>query len=206
MLFTILIGSCARKDDGPTSDVDIIRVGHCYTVTPNPAYDDRCISYIDFTPEQFTCLYNQGSLFLHHAFTEGILVEGSKDRWSHLESRFVVEQDFSKPILEYTNLLCYLNSKHEYHLSYMPYLSNYCKYVKNIGIFKLAQQRAYSYDKITAMTRGCNLSTQTSVLLRHAYDSFERGYRFEDALFSQLKSLARYLYRNHEHIVKQILR
>jgi hypothetical protein len=175
--YTILIGSYARGDASPESDVDVMRIGHQNTFEglekiPSEAH----VSYIDFDWEDFFELHTQGSLFLYHTFNEGILLGGCKSKWGELKESFRVAVSHTKSIIEYLELLTYIENYPGYEEASIPYLSNIFKAVKNIGIFRLAERGIYRFDKKSALYLGCDISEQMSQALQSANNCFERSF------------------------------
>jgi len=175
MSFTLLIGSFARGTGSSDSDVDILRIGHERIIgRPANIPVDAPISYIDYDHATFSSLYDSGSLFLYHCFIEGMLLEGSSKRWETLKMKFQVEKCFKEPIQEYIDVLSFINEYPGYQISYLPYLSNIFKCLKNIGIFRLASKRKYDFEKSKALEIGCSLSAFDSQTLIRANLTFER--------------------------------
>jgi hypothetical protein len=107
--FTVLIGSVARRTHGHDSDVDILRIDHKRSVPAAlcvPA--GMHVSYVDYDRASFMEFHTAGSLFLHHAFTEGLLLEGDATHWQRLKARFSVAKDFSEAIADYKAVLDYV--------------------------------------------------------------------------------------------------
>ncbi|WP_020585976.1 nucleotidyltransferase domain-containing protein [Desulfobacter curvatus] len=173
---TVLIGSFARGDAGPDSDVDILRVGHCSSVErPAQVGKNIPISYIDYDFFTFMELHQQGSLFLHHVFQEGRLIDGNNNLWVKLKNNFNVTYDHKNSINEYCELLQFIDEYPGFEHSFMPYLSNVFKALKNIGIFKLAEKGCFVFDKTTALVRGCGLTSNEAETLITCNNCFERS-------------------------------
>lgn len=174
--FTILIGSFARGEGGPDSDVDILRVEHNRSVVkPSEICINVPISYIDYNYSTFMELYSQGSLFLYHTFREGRLIEGDMNRWAELKSNFKVTYNHKDSINEYYELLKFINACPKFEDAFMPYLSNIFKALKNIGIFKLAEVGCFVFDKQTALMQGCGLSLRQAEIFITCNNCFERS-------------------------------
>ena len=174
--FTILIGSFARDQGGPDSDIDILRVGHIRSIEkPSTICLNVPISYIDYDYFTFMELYNQGSLFLHHTFREGRLIEGDKSKWAELKNNFKVTYNHKDSINEYYELLKFINAYPKFEDAFMPYLSNIFKALKNIGIFKLAEIGCFVFDKKTALIQGCGLSLRQAEIFITCNNCFERS-------------------------------
>jgi hypothetical protein len=133
------------------------------------------VSYVDYDEASFSEFYTAGSLFLHHAFTEGLLLEGDTSEWSRLNARFRVAANFSEAISDYTAVLDYLVSYPSYEHAYIAYLSNIFKALKNIAIFRLAEAGNYEFDKIAALSKCFLLSPEDARLLVASNNSFERN-------------------------------
>ncbi len=174
--FTILIGSFARGTGGENSDLDILRIGHTKSVIkPDNISKAIPISYIDYDYSVFLDLFEQGSLFLYHAFKEGVLLNGEEGKWEQFKEKFVVTNDHTDSIREYISLLEFIDEYPEYELSFIPFLSNIFKAVKNIGIFKLAENGEYIFDKELALMQGCGLNLSQAKIFISANNSFERS-------------------------------
>lgn len=191
MGFTLLIGSFARGTGSIDSDVDILRIGHERIVDlPAQIPTNVPISYIDYDNKTFCSLYNSGSLFFHHAFTEGMLLEGNPKQWEKLKQHFRVEECFQEPIREYIEVLSFIDEYPGYQNSSLPYLSNIFKCLKNIGIFRMASRKAFNYEKSEALVNGCSLSAFDSEILIKANLAFERSFPLSDALISTFQDSA----------------
>jgi len=204
--YTILIGSYARKTQSRFSDVDVVRINHEREVDLDKIGSNAYVSYVDFTTEQFMRLYSIGSLFLKHVFLEGELLGGSQISWTKIKEGFKVTKDFEEPIDEYDELLRHLNSNPTFYKAFVPYLSNFFKAAKNIGIFKLAKTSVYQFDKKMALMTGANMDEEMASLLIRANDSFERD---ASATAHELKSmlkLAQRLYFEGNERINEILR
>lgn len=191
MSFTLLIGSFARGTGSIDSDVDVLRIGHERSIDrPVNIPVSAPISFIDYDQAAFASLYRSGSLFLHHAFTEGILLDGNGKQWETLKQHFCVERCFKEPIQEYIEVLSFINEYPGYQRSCLPYLSNIFKCLKNIGIFRLASKRSYNYEKTEALEAGCSLSTFDSRILIKANLAFERSFPLSQPLMATFQKSA----------------
>jgi len=202
MTFTLLIGSFARGTGDLHSDIDILRIGHARSVN-RPEYIDRRlpISYIDYDMEAFTKLYDEGSLFLYHAFFEGRLLSGDKARWARLKRHFIVSGDFKDSISEYIEVLAYIDEYPDYENSSVPYLSNIFKCLKNIGIFRLASKKHYDFEKMVALELGCGLNISVARTLILANAVFERSTSISPQLMDDFRSSAsEWKWRLHNQI------
>jgi predicted nucleotidyltransferase len=191
MGFTLLIGSFARGTGGAGSDIDVLRIGHKKRIKKPINIDYRLpMSYVDYDLEAFKKLYNEGSLFLYHAFTEGKLLEGEIRQWSQLKENFVVCDEFGDSIEEYLEVLKYIEVYPEYECSPVPYLSNIFKCLKNIGIFRMASIGRYDFEKISALRAGCGLSDHDARTLIKANEVFERATLASPTLMKEFKDSA----------------
>ena len=202
MTFTLLIGSLARGTGDLHSDIDILRIGHTRRVK-RPEYIDRRlpISYVDYDMDAFTKLYDEGSLFLYHAFVEGRLLSGDKARWGCLKRHFIVSDDFKDSINEYLEVLAYIDEYPGYEYSSVPYLSNIFKCLKNIGIFRLASKKCYDFEKTTALELGCSLNIYVARTLIMANAVYERSTPISPKLMNEFQSSAiEWKWRLHNQI------
>ena len=192
--FTILIGSFARGTGTQISDLDILRVGHNRSIQ-RPSNIDECIpvSYVDYEMDTFLKLHGDGSLFLYHAFYEGILLEGNKTIWMKYKNCFSVAEDFTASIQEYLEVLSYIDNYPEYEKSVLPFLSNIYKCLKNIGVFRLASEKNYQFDKSLALEKGCGLDQETTKILVQANSVFERTTPVSPELMNEFECSARIL-------------
>jgi len=191
---TILIGSFARGTAEHFSDIDIVRVGHHHALSKsvlrqfgNPRSP---VSYIDYDGTTFESLYKSGSLFIHHVLTEGKLIEGNLAYWSDLRKRFLVLEDFSNEIQEQLSLCVWLSRPEVFANAVLPQLSHTFRALKNAGIFMLAQNRIYIYDKRRALKKAFRFLSKDDIeVLLIANNSYERGLLDASVSVSELSSL-----------------
>ena len=201
--FTILIGSFARGDGGQDSDLDILRVGHTISIKrPKGISNSIPISYIDYDDSVFFDLYQQGSLFIYHVFKEGVLLEGSQHRWELYKKQFTVALDHSESINEYISVLKFIDDYPQYELSYIPFLSNIFKSIKNIGIFTLANKGYYLFDKKSALTIGCGITDNQANLFISANNAFERSLMLNHEAKATLNAFAQEWKTNQKNFIK----
>jgi predicted nucleotidyltransferase len=175
--FTILIGSRARRTDDRQSDIDIVRIGHrdVTAVQCKGSRKIRDVSYIDYDAEKFSQLYDDGSLFLYHIFSEGRLLSGDERAWTSLRTNFRVRTNFRREIAENREVLAWLQDGNQFEGATIPYLAHTCRALKNLAIFSLAQGRSYIFDKRTALRRAFpELKDEAINLLIVANNVFER--------------------------------
>ena len=191
MKLTLLIGSFARGTGDLHSDIDILRVGHTQSVMRPENIDWRLpMSYVDYDSESFSKLYDEGSLFLYHALFEGKLISGDEIKWRKLKKHFIISSDFRNSILEYLDVLTYIDEYPDYENSYVPYLSNIFKCLKNVGIFKLASKKYYNFEKIAALKLGCGLTDSVARTLILANAVFERSTPISTQLMNNFQNSA----------------
>jgi predicted nucleotidyltransferase len=176
-MLTVLIGSYARGTATAGSDVDILRVGHkssSQIATSIPG--DHYISYIDYSLDDFKRLHEMGSLFLQHAFLEGLILDGETSTWIEYKKSFVVKTEFTQEIKECKDLICYLTSAEENCRASTAFLFHLFRAVKNLSIFTLAQNRCYQFDKRAAIAL-CFTDIPTTILdaMLASETLFERG-------------------------------
>lgn len=173
--FTILIGSYARGDAHADSDVDLLRIGHHRPVNLAGRVPDQAHrSYIDVDLAAFHDMHAKGALFLYHVFNEGILLEGASERWRRLKASFSVGRSQAEGIRQYLSLLEHLDRYPAADRAVMPYLSTVFRALKNVGIFRLAEQGVFRFDKKAALTLGCGLPPGLANGLERANVCYER--------------------------------
>jgi len=178
--FTVLIGSRARGTHARHSDIDIVRIGHREPVPLNlvGAQRQSDISYVDYESIKFSDLYRNGSLFLHHIFTEGTLLQGRRRDWNYLKRHFKVKTNFTNEISQNRRLLRWLQNGEKFKGATMPYLSHSFRALKNLAIFSLAQKRDYVFDKRGALSKAFpRFDPEAITFLIEANDIFERSVR-----------------------------
>ena len=195
--FTVLIGSRARRAVRPSSDVDVVRIGHRHSLPAHFRATHRGgrISYIDYDESKFRELYERGSLFLYHVFTEGSLLEGDAKPWASLKSRFKVATNFREEISQSRSVLAWLQRGNKWRGAKVPYLAHTFRALKNLAIFSLAQRRHYVFDKRRALEEAFpQLRRQSIATLIDANDAFEqtrlgrpRSYDISETTVAQLK-------------------
>ena len=174
--FTILIGSLARRKTRPTSDVDIVRIGHRRPLSGafRGLRQKGELSYIDYTAEKFAELFQGGSLFLYHVFNEGSLLQGDLKVWNELKRCFKVSTDFHSEISQNRRVLTWLQRGNKARGATIPYLAHTFRALKNLAIFSLAQNRDYIFDKRRALQRAFpSLDRRSIDVLIGANDLFE---------------------------------
>lgn len=203
--YTILIGSFARGTNNKDSDLDIVRIGHQEPIAPLYLVPENIpVSYIDYDYSSFEELYDQGSLFLYHAFNEGKLLKGEEKKWEFLKNNFVVSRKFTETINEYKNTLSYIDSYPNYEQAYIAYLSNIFKSLKNIAIFKLAEAGIYEFDKYKAISQWSGLDKKQISLFVKSNNAFERGVLLHWLVKVQLESYAIEWKKNHKNYIKEL--
>lgn len=203
--YTILVGSFARETNNKNSDLDIVRINHNNSI--NHVFDvpkKIPVSYIDYDLKSFFELYNQGSLFLKHTFEEGKLLYGDKCQWKQLTDNFRVSIDFSETILEYRDVLKFIDKYPSYETAYIPYLSNIFRALKNIAIFKLAEAGIYEFDKSIALFKWFGLSNREINLLIMSNNAFERDCRLGNTMLDDLQSFALEWKQQHHKIYEKV--
>jgi predicted nucleotidyltransferase len=178
--FTVLIGSRARGTPARHSDIDVVRIGHQQPIPLDlvGAHREAEVCYIDYDSFKFSELYRNGSLFLHHIFTEGTLLRGPSRDWSFLRRHFRVKTNFTNEISQNRRLLRWLQSGEKFKGATMPFLSHSFRALKNLAIFSLAQRRDYVFDKRSALTKAFpRFDAKAITCLIKANDIFERSVR-----------------------------
>lgn len=188
--FIILIGSYARNTYNQYSDIDVVRLNTIKKIHKTTNFDKKKISYIDYDCSSFKKLYKNGSLFLYHIFTEGILLEGDKNKWEFIKNRFKLSNDFKDEIIEYEVVLRYLCEYKDYENAYLAYLSNMFKLLKNLAIFHLAQEKIYLFDKAKVLEKYYNISKNDCTLLITSNNCFERNIKITTKMKLKLQNFA----------------
>ena len=175
--FAILIGSTARRSQKRHSDIDIVRIVYHEPVTPDlDKSKDSEISYIDFDSDKFSKLYRDGSLFLHHVFTEGVLLRGNRNDWNGLKEYFRVSTNFRREISQNRKLLEWLQRGEKFRGATIPYLAHTFRALKNLAIFLLAHKQEYVFEKRAALQKAFpTLDTKAITVLINANNIFERS-------------------------------
>jgi hypothetical protein len=134
------------------------------------------VSYIDYDAKKFSELYEKGSLFLHHIFTEGVLLKGNRSVWNALKQYFQVSTNFRKEISQNRKLLEWLQGGEKFRGATIPYLAHTFRALKNLAIFLLAHKREYVFEKRAALqTAFPTLDRKAITLLINANNMFERS-------------------------------
>lgn len=160
------------------SDIDVVRIGHRQPISLDliGGHRQTDICYIDYESSKFSDLYRNGSLFLHHIFTEGTLLRGCSRDWISLKRHFKVKTNFRNEISQNRRLLRWLQSGEKFKGATMPYLSHSFRALKNLAIFSLAQRRDYVFDKRRALSKAFPRFDSTAIAcLIEANDIFERS-------------------------------
>jgi hypothetical protein len=152
--FTVLIGSCARGTDQPHSDVDVVRVGHdsellradlgrkgLAKLAQGPT------AYVDYDLATFARLFDEGSLFVHHILTEGILLDGPRSIWNAWRASFRVANSFLQETVRYSASSFWLLHPERFVHARLPFLSHLFRAMKNTAIFSLANRHTYCFEK-----------------------------------------------------------
>jgi hypothetical protein len=173
--FTILIGSLARQTQNASSDIDVVRIGHKESRKLKNQSKNQMVSYVDYDIDTFLELYERGSLFLYHVFSEGRLLDGNTAAWQRIKENFRVSTNFRQEILQNRKFLKWLQTGTKYQGAVIPYLAHTCRALKNLAIFSLAQERKYVFDKGSALRKAFPRLTDDAIaLLVDASNSFER--------------------------------
>lgn len=172
-MFVILIGSVAKKQQNINSDIDIVRIETYENVQRLADWPDGPINYIDYTYEDFVNLYNNGSLFIYHIFSEGLVLRGDPSKWSELKRKFIFNDNLDSEISDIRLILKeYLDEK-IYGNIYLSFYSNIFTLLKNYSIYSLAKKGIFEFNKEKAFKSFFGQPYYD--LLSECYNRFERG-------------------------------
>ena len=150
--FGVIAGSVARGTENAQSDLDYVRIGPARKIPINlPTGGINKISAIRYDWAKFNKLYKEGSLFVYHLFSEGVLIEGNQEKWSALKSGFKVRKKFTNEIKRYKSALRHIVNSANEHISVIPFLAHTLRCLKNIAIFSLAEEGVYVFEKAGAL-------------------------------------------------------
>lgn len=150
MELALLIGSHARGDADSSSDWDLlfINMNECdFDYSKLPIRDRSLVNSINYDIDTFSRLYEIGSLFLHHAFTEGCVLDGNAAEWNRLKETFIVQNNFHNELVEINRATELLSKTKVFGGRYFTPLVNSFTELKNACIFYLAHQGIYEFNK-----------------------------------------------------------
>jgi len=150
MDFKVLIGSCARGDNNESSDIDILIIKNSFTPESKTSEQTEDIfheSEIVYDENTFNSLYQNGSLFLYHAFLEGQVLSGNIDKWNELSESFTVQKDFRNELEDSKTRMNLLGKTDIFGGSFLTPLIHAHIELKNSCIFYLAHHGIYEFNK-----------------------------------------------------------
>lgn len=141
----IVIGSVARGDNVPTSDLDLLilttskaRLTSYYSI-PSVVKTTPPISIITYTPRDFKKFWDEGSLFVYHVLTEGMVAWDDGTLARLLRHPFKLKLDFSADIAIQIKRLKMFRDPRAFDGVFMYAFAELFKIYKNIVFFTLAQ-------------------------------------------------------------------
>jgi len=142
-----------------------------------PIQEQSLISTICYNQETFFRLYNIGSLFLFHSFSEGVLLDGNAAEWENLKRTFRVQENFHAELLEIAKITRLLSNTRIFGGKYLTPLVNAFTELKNACIFSLAHHGIYEFNKTRCFDRALGLVDQEVQFkdLKAFYDFSVRG-------------------------------
>jgi predicted nucleotidyltransferase len=209
MKFLILIGSHARGDADSFSDIDLllINLSQCeFDYSSLIIGDLSLVNEVHYDLDTFWRLYSIGSLFLHHAFTEGSILYGDEKKWCELKRKFAVQKNFHNELLEInrtTNLLSHTNI---FGGKYLTPLVNSFTELKNACIFSLAHNGIYAFNKSKCFDLSIGFSDREVQFkdLKAFYDYSIRGIDLQLPFDSNNEIISTSLLRDINTIVKEM--
>lgn len=145
----ILAGSRARGDWDERSDTDCVAFGD---FSESEIFEmskglKPPVNVIKYDANRFYDHYSEGSLFLHHCFTEGIFIGGDRRAWEERGAAFKVALSFRKEIERYLDNIHLLRELDAFGGLFLPaYVLAYLG-CKNCSIFFLASNGRYQFNK-----------------------------------------------------------
>ena len=150
--FLVLIGSSARGEMTERSDIDLVAIGR---LAADAILGDlprsRKANLIQFSFARFDRLYRKGDLFILHVLSEGKLLRGPRREWLRLVKAFKVKTHFRREISRNQRVIGFLLSDRGNLKSPIAFLSNLFRALKQIAIFRLAEQGTYVFSKSMAV-------------------------------------------------------
>lgn len=152
-MFQILIGSVARNHFSENSDIDVCRIDNMQIVEKKESWPNGPINYIDYELEVFEHLFENGSLFIMHIMSEGLLIRGNKEKWENYKSSFCVKKNFDEELKEIIEMFDLFNNIEIFGNKFLTLYSNLFTLIKNYSIFSLATEGIYIFDKEKAIKK-----------------------------------------------------
>jgi hypothetical protein len=156
MRVAVLIGSFARGDHDAASDVDILLVNAFEDSIPaslRAQWGSRTVNCVRYDSDEFQRYFNEGSLFLHHAFTEGRPVAGDCTEWGTFARHFQTRRSFIAELNQIHEVTALLARTAIFGHKYLTPLVNAFSEIKNACIFSLAHRSIYQFNKTECMKR-----------------------------------------------------
>jgi predicted nucleotidyltransferase len=152
--FLVLIGSFARGDANRRSDIDFVEIGRPKATDALAGLPhDRKVNVIRYSIPRFRHLYENGDLFIHHVMSEGRLKAGDLDAWQRLQRNFRVRRNFGQEVRKNQKAITFLLSDRSNLAAPVAFLANFFRALKQIAIFRLAEQGQYIFVKKEAISR-----------------------------------------------------
>lgn len=177
-MYVVLIGSVAKNEENENSDIDICRIGTEILIEKDVKWPKGPISYIDYSIEEFSSLYEKGSLFIYHILKEGLLLNGSEKNWNFLVEKFNFKDTYGEEVEKIRIILQKILEVDIYGSTFLSFYSNLFTLLKNFSIFLLAHQGNFEFNKRKAFNQV--LGEKYYELLYYSYNKFERGINLKD--------------------------
>ncbi len=155
----IVIGSVARGDNVPTSDLDLLilttskaRLTSYYSM-PSVVKTTPPINIITYTPRDFKKFWDEGSLFVYHVLTEGMVAWDDGTLARLLRRPFKLKRDFSADIAIQIERLKMFRDPRAFDGIFIYAFAELFKIYKNIVFFTLAEVGHPEFNKKKGVTR-----------------------------------------------------
>lgn len=149
----IVIGSVARGDNVASSDLDLLilttskaRLATYYSI-PSVAEARPLVSIITYTPKDFAKFWDEGSLFVYHVLTEGLVAWDDGTFRRLLKHPFKLKSDFSADITTQLERLKLFSEPRAFGDLFVYAFVELFKIYKNIVFFALAHNGHPEFNK-----------------------------------------------------------
>jgi hypothetical protein len=157
-LSALLIGSTARGTATSSSDIDLLLLCKRPRSSTNLLRDaefgaaERPVSVITYSPSSFRKFWREGSLFVHHALTEGVVLFDNGPLADLLKTPFRLKSDFSSDINEQLERVQLFANLEGFSGGHALVAARLYSIYKNVAFFALAQAGSPCFDKREAFS------------------------------------------------------
>lgn len=149
--FAVLFGSVSRGDYTKNSDIDILLYNYPEEKAKQKIelinLPDFPVNFVVYDEEMFWKFHTEGSLFLHHIFEQGKLIDGNDLKWNEIKQSFIVKKSFQEEINKIKREVLVYQQLGFLNGFYLSALVNIYPLLKNYCIFTLANQGVYEFNK-----------------------------------------------------------